>query len=122
MAFLELFAGMAVSDYKRAVSWFERLLGTPATFEASDVECVWSLADQRSIYVELRPERAGRGMVTVFVDDLDEFVDAAARRGVRPDMQETYGNGVRKVTFRDPDGNEVGFGGAPVDAPGTSER
>jgi hypothetical protein len=25
---------------------------------------------------------------------------------------ETYANGVRKATFRDPDGNEIGFGGA----------
>ena len=53
-------------------------------------------------------------MVTVFVDDLDQLVQAAADRGVRPVTRETYGNGVRKVTFRDPDGNEVGFGGGPV--------
>ena len=102
MAFLELFAGRAVSDYHRAVSWFERMLGTQATFEATDTECVWTLAEHRSIYVELRPERAGRGMFTVFVDDLDGFVDAAASRGVYPELQETYGIGVRKVTFRDP--------------------
>jgi hypothetical protein len=30
-------------------------------------------------------------------------------------MTQTYGNGVRKVIYRDPDGNEVGFGGLPVD-------
>ena len=29
-------------------------------------------------------------------------------------LSKTYGNGVRKVTFHDPDGNEIGFGGAPV--------
>lgn len=27
--------------------------------------------------------------------------------------RETCGNGVRKVIYRDPDGNEIGFGGAP---------
>jgi hypothetical protein len=27
--------------------------------------------------------------------------------------EETYDKGVRKVVFRDPDGNEVGFGGGP---------
>jgi hypothetical protein len=26
----------------------------------------------------------------------------------------TYANGVRKATYRDPDGNEIGFGGAPA--------
>jgi glyoxalase/bleomycin resistance protein/dioxygenase superfamily protein len=49
------------------------------------------------------------------VDDLDARVEAAARRGVEPTERETYANGVRKVTYRDPDGNEIGFGGAPVD-------
>ena len=33
-----------------------------------------------------------------------------------PDERETYSNGVRKVLYRDPDGNELGFGGAPIDA------
>ena len=42
------------------------------------------------------------------------WVDAIAARGIEPTTRETYGNGVRKVTFHDPDGNEIGFGGAPV--------
>jgi len=76
------------------------------------------LAEHRSIYVVLRPERAGFAMVTVFVDDLDSFVASAASRGIHPETRETYGNGVRKTTYRDPDGNEVGFGGAPLDVGG----
>ena len=36
-----------------------------------------------------------------------------AARGLEPAERETYDNGVRKVTFRDPDGNEFGFGGGP---------
>jgi hypothetical protein len=111
---MELFAGVAVTDYERAVSWFEGLFGEPATFVASDTECVWTLAEHRSIYVEARPDRAGHAMVTVFVDDLEAFVDAAAGRGIHPDVRETYSNGVRKATYRDPDGNEIGFGGAPL--------
>jgi hypothetical protein len=39
-----------------------------------------------------------------------------AARGLEPDERETYSNGVRKVIYRDPDGNEVGLGGAPLDA------
>ena len=38
---------------------------------------------------------------------------ASGARGIEPASQETYGNGVRKVIYRDPDGNEIGFGGAP---------
>lgn len=110
----ELFAGVAVSDFGRAVAWFERLLGEPPTFEAHETEVVWTLSEGRSIYVDLRPERAGSAMVTVFLDDFDGFLASAASRGIEPDTQETYGNGVRKAIFLDPDGNEIGFGGAPV--------
>ena len=53
--------------------------------------------------------------MTVFVDDLDAYVAAVAARGLEPDEIETYSNGVRKVLYRDPDGNEVGIGGAPLD-------
>jgi hypothetical protein len=41
-------------------------------------------------------------------------VDAIVARGIEPTTRETYDNGVRKVTFHDPDGNEIGFGGAPL--------
>jgi hypothetical protein len=36
------------------------------------------------------------------------------RAGPEPAERETYANGVRKASFRDPDGNEIGFGGAPA--------
>jgi hypothetical protein len=31
------------------------------------------------------------------------------------DERRTYSNGVRKALYRDPDGNELGFGRAPLD-------
>jgi hypothetical protein len=51
----------------------------------------------------------------VFVHDLDERVESIGARGIEPALQETYGNGVRKVVYRDPDGNEIGFGGGPLE-------
>ena len=50
---------------------------------------------------------------TFFVDVLDARVAAVAERGVEPAGRETYSNGVRKITYRDPYGNEIGFGGGP---------
>jgi len=111
---LDLFAGIAVSDLPRAVAWFDRLLGAVETFEPNETERVWTVAERRHLYVELRPEGAGHTMVTLFVDNLDEFLAGVARRGLKPTTQETYENGVRKATFRDPDGNEIGVGGAPA--------
>ncbi|GGS92835.1 hypothetical protein GCM10010156_58830 [Planobispora rosea] len=111
---LELFAGIPVTDYAAALKWYEQLLGAPPTFVASDTEAVWELAEHRSVYVERRPERAGHAMHTVFVDDFDTRVARIAERGIEPVERETYSNGVRKVIYRDPEGNEIGFGGAPL--------
>jgi hypothetical protein len=112
---LHLFAGLRVRDYRAARPWYDRLLGEP-TFFPHDTEAVWTLADDRSVYVVEHPEGAGHCVVTIFVDDLDAQVAAAAARGVEPDDHETYANGVRKVVYHDPDGNEVGFGGGPTEA------
>ena len=73
---------------------------------------VGELAENWSFAVEEQPENAGHGAVTVFVDH-DSVVDAVVARGIEPTKRETYGNGIRKVRFHDPDGNEMGFGGGP---------
>jgi hypothetical protein len=111
---LHLFAGLRVRDFQAARPWYELLLGEPVFFPHA-TEAVWTLAEDRSVYVVEHPEGAGSSVVTIFLDDLDAHVDAVAARGLEPDELETYANGVRKALYRDPDGNEVGFGGGPTD-------
>jgi catechol 2,3-dioxygenase-like lactoylglutathione lyase family enzyme len=111
---LHLFAGLRVRNFPAARAWYDRLLGQP-TFFPHATEAVWTLAEDRSVYVVEHAAGAGNSVVTLFVDDLDARVAAIAARGLEPDEAETYSNGVRKVIYRDADGNEVGFGGAPVD-------
>lgn len=111
---IELFAGVPVRDYTTAVAWYERLLGAAPSFLPNDTEAVWELAEHRYVYVDVRPEQAGHAMHTVFVSDFDARLDQIAERGLEPAERETYDNGVRKAIFRDPDGNEIGFGGAPA--------
>lgn len=110
---LHLFAGLRVREFAAARSWYERLLGAP-TFFAHATEAVWTLAEDRSVYIVEDAENAGNGVVTLFVDDLDAHVASIAARGLDPDERESYSNGVRKVVYRDPDGNEVGLGGAAL--------
>ena len=112
---LHLFAGLRVRDFQAARAWYDRLLGEPTSFPHA-TEAVWTLAENGSVYVVEHVGGAGNSVVTLFVDDLDEWVAAIAARGLQPDEQETLSNGVRKAVYRDPDGNEVGFGGAPVDS------
>jgi predicted enzyme related to lactoylglutathione lyase len=109
---LEFFAGIPVNDYAAALPWYERLLGTPPTFFPHDTEAVWELAEHRYVYIVQRPGQAGNAVHTILVDDLDTRVAQIAARGLEPTTRETYAEGMRKITYHDPDGNEFGFGGA----------
>jgi hypothetical protein len=110
---IDLFLGIPVADFVAALAWSARLLGAPPTLVAGDAEAVWDLAEQRSLSIARRPEHAGHAMLGLFVDDLDHRVARIADRGLEPTKREGDGDGVRKATDRDPDGNEIGFGGAP---------
>ena len=109
----ELFAVIPVSAYSEARPWYERLFGEEPAFEAHATECVWKISEGGHVAVNEDQERAGRTSLTIFADDLDAVIAEIEARGLEPAHRETYSNGVRKVTFRDADGNEIGFGGAP---------
>ena len=117
---VELFAGLAVSDRSASIAWYSQLLGAGPSFLPNDTEAVWELTEHGHLYVDVRREHAGSGMVTLFVDDFEERLAAVAARGLEPIVREVYENGVRHATFQDPDGNEVSFGGPPVDQLGES--
>jgi predicted enzyme related to lactoylglutathione lyase len=115
MSEIDLFAELAVTEYAAGMAWYERFLGRPASLEAHATESVWELAEHRYLVVLERPEAAGHGIVTVFLEDYEGWLAAVQERGIEPTTVETYDNGVRKATFHDPDGNEIGFGGAPLE-------
>src|SRR5437016_7913365 len=97
---LHLFAGMRVREFDAARPWYERLLGEP-TFFPHATEAVWTLAEDRSVYIVEHADGAGNSVVTIFVENLDAHVDAIAARGLQPDEHERYANGVRKALYRD---------------------
>ena len=111
---VDLFAGIAVREYEEALVWYERLLGSEPSFVPHATEAVWELAEHRFLFIVERPEHAGHATHTIFLGDFDAMVAEISARGIEPAQRETYSNGVRKATYRDPDGNEVGLGGAPV--------
>ncbi|MFI6299400.1 VOC family protein [Nonomuraea sp. NPDC050790] len=113
-----IFAGIAVRDYKSAVEWYTKLLGTEPTFYPNDIEAVWQLAEDRYVYIIQDTVRAGGAVGMIWVDDPASEVDRIAARGLRPVDTEQHGN-VGKWVFHDPDGNETGIGGELTPAPGT---
>ena len=109
----EVFAGLPVRDHAAAEPWYERLFGGPPFMRPHDTESVWRLEEHAWVYVVQDAERAGRGLLTVLVDDLDAQVAGLAERGLTTDPIETMGNGVRTAEIRDPDGNLIKFGQPP---------
>ena len=109
----DLFAGIPVSDFPGSLPWYVALLGTEPSFFPHATEAVWELAENRYLYIVQKPQHAGHGMVLLFVEDLDTYVEHIAARGLSAAEESVHDGGVRKVTFRDPDGNEISFGGTP---------
>ena len=111
---VDLFAGIPVGDYERALALVRATAGSGPSFVPNATEAVWELAEHRYVFIEVRPKHAGHAMHTIFVNDLDARIGEITDRGMEPVERETYSNGVRKATYRDPDGNEIGFGGGPA--------
>jgi hypothetical protein len=111
---VDLFACLYVSDRDAVQPWYEQLLGAEPSMFPNDIEAVFDLDEHRYLYIEQSAEHAGHCQVTLFVSDFDERIAGITGRGLAPDTEETYDNGVRKTTYVDPDGNRIGVGGAPV--------
>ena len=102
-----VFAGLYVAHLDAATEWYERLFGRAPDMRPKDDEAVWRLAQTASIYLAADGHRAGRGAVTLFVDELDEQLDAMAKRGIVAGGIETAPGLFRRVVVNDPDGNVI---------------
>jgi hypothetical protein len=113
---LHLFAGLRVRDFQAVRPWYERLLGEP-TFFPHATEAVWTLAEDRSVYVVEHADGAGNSVVTVFPRrsrrprSRDRCSRARARRARDVRQRRTQGDlprsrrqraGVRRRTARHP--------------------
>lgn len=104
------FAGIAVADFSAMVEWYERLLGRPADMLPHETEAAWQLTEGGWLYVVEDPDRVGRGLLTLMVDDLDEELTQLAERGIDAGEIITMPGKARKADIDDPEGNRVSFG------------
>ena len=110
MGITDAFAGIAVTDHGSAAAWYERLLGRPPDMRPHEKESSWRLAENGWLYVVEDPDRAGRGLLTLLVDDLDAELARVSARGIEASSTETIPGKVRKAELEDPDGNRVTLG------------
>jgi catechol 2,3-dioxygenase-like lactoylglutathione lyase family enzyme len=103
-----IFAGLAVTDFSAAYDWYERLFGRPADMFPHDMEAVWELTPNGSIFVVHDPERAGSGLVTLALDDLDTY-ERRLREGRFAFTEQAEGSAPRRLVLKDGDGNTLTF-------------
>ncbi len=114
MAITHLFASIPVASRDAAVTWYERFVGRPPDLIPNPDEAAWRMTETGWIYVVADAARAGSGLHTLLVDDLDGFLAGLAGRGLLSDPVDTMGNGVRHTTITDPDGNRLQIGQPPA--------
>lgn len=102
------FAGLAVANYPAAYDWYVRLFGRPADMFPHDGEAVWRLTPNGSLYLVKDLERAGTGIVTLALDDLDEHERRLIDGGLTFEEQ-AHGVAPRRLVVRDLDGNALTF-------------
>jgi glyoxylase I family protein len=104
-----VFAGLAIVDIDAARAWYERLFGRAPDLIPHESEVAWQLTDSGWVYVVADAERAGSGLLTLLVDDLDRVRAELAERGIDAGEVETITGAVRVVIF-DADGNRIAIG------------
>ena len=102
-----VFAGLPVADYAAAYDWYV-LLGRPADMFPHDSEAVWRLVPSGSIYLVEDAGRAGSGLVTVALDDLEAHEARLQAIGIAF-TEESDGAAPRRLVVKDFDGNTLTF-------------
>ncbi len=57
---MDLFAGVPVRDFEKALGWYERLFGSEPSFVPHAGEAVWELADHQYVGSAARRSDQGR--------------------------------------------------------------
>lgn len=116
MTITDLIAGVPVSDLDLSIEWYTRFFGRAPDMRAGD-EILWDVAEHATLFIEPNAAQAGAGRITFAVAGLDALLDHLANQRIEYEPIETYSNGVRHVTIRDPDGNALAFAEPPDAAP-----
>jgi hypothetical protein len=77
-----IFAGIPVADYDSSLGWYERLFGRPPDIIVTHNEAMREVVHGGWIYVVGDSTRAGKALVAVLVDDLENWVAELTQRGV----------------------------------------
>jgi predicted enzyme related to lactoylglutathione lyase len=101
-------ASVAVKDLKSAVAWYARLLDRAADSTPMAEVAEWKFERGGWLQVYQLPDRAGRGSVTLAVDDIDALAAHLQKHGIGAGTRSS-GDRVKTLMISDPDGNSIAF-------------
>jgi predicted enzyme related to lactoylglutathione lyase len=104
------FAGIGMDDYDLALAWYTRFFGRSPDVIVTEHEAMWQVAENGWIYVVGDASRAGKALLTLLVDDLEEQVAGLGQRGLETSAIETVPGLYRKAAMTDPEGNMISLG------------
>lgn len=107
MAVDVLFAGIPVTELEPAIEWYERFLGSAPDMAPNETERAWRLTDDSWVYVVEDPERAGYGLVTLIVPDLDARIAELNGSGIKTGDVRRLNEKTRTLLVPDPEGNRI---------------
>ncbi|MFI9062265.1 VOC family protein [Streptomyces sp. NPDC053429] len=105
MLFTHVLAVAPVSDFESAVLWYERLLGRPADARPMAGLADWHVSPSAWVQVFRSPERAGKTLLNLAVEDLDRALSEPAGRGIAAGEVRPGAAKVRFAAVHDPDGH-----------------
>jgi predicted enzyme related to lactoylglutathione lyase len=105
-----VFAGIAVADYDSALAWYKRFFGRSPDVIVTENESMWQVAGTGWIYVVGDTSRAGKALLTLLVDNLEDYVAELGERGLATSAIDTVPGLYRKAVITDPEGNMLSLG------------
>jgi glyoxylase I family protein len=108
MPITDVLAGLPVANVEAALDWYERLFGRPPDARPMPGLADWHFPDTGDVQLVEDADRAGGGLLTLSVDDLQTHVEEIRQRGVEVRaIDDTTSDKVLFVTVTDPEGNSV---------------
>jgi hypothetical protein len=99
--------------YKRArrnITQALTFFGRPPDVIVTENESMWHVTDTGWIYVVGDTNHAGKTLLTLLVDNLEDLVAELGERGLAPGAIDTVPGLYRKAVITDPEGNMISLG------------
>lgn len=112
MSLQKTYPSFLVADLDAAADWYTKLLGREPDHRPMDKLVQWELSDEGGLMVSTSEEIAGKGVMFLYVDDLEAERRRLHEQGIELG-DDNEGDYSTLAQVRDPDGNLVTLASPP---------